>query len=245
MTCIFCQKPAVEASVSHILPASLGGEEWACLPDGLVCSRCNQYFGDKVESLALASFPFLPFRVLLGIPTRKKAAPEMLDSLGTVRASLKPGCIGLDPANERIEEAINNGEVTQFRILAEPTEPVAVCRMLVKMGLEVVATDSPDNARSPKFNSARLFARCPPRGMEWWFVINTDHAELFQKFRNGIRIEDWLNGVSLSVHRLAEFEAFRLQLLDMIIFTPLDMRVAPPDMQEFPEPDYRLFRVTN
>ncbi len=109
MTCIFCQKQVVEASISHILPASLGGEEWACLPDGLVCSRCNQYFGEKVENLALASFPFLPFRVLLGIPTRKKAAPEMPSNLGILRASQRPGYIGLDPTNEEIDQAINNG----------------------------------------------------------------------------------------------------------------------------------------
>lgn len=245
MTCIFCQKPVVKASISHILPASLGGEEWACLPDGLVCSRCNQYFGEKVENPALASFPFLPFRVLLGIPTRKKAAPEMPSSLGIVRANPNPGCIGLDPANEEIEEAINNGRVTQFRILAEPSEPVAVCRMLVKMGLEVVAVDSPDDARSPMFDSARKFARSPARGIEWWFFISTNHTELFSKLRNGISIEDWVNGVSLSIHQFDEFEAFRLQLLDMTIFTPLDARVLAPEMREFPEPDYRLFRVRN
>jgi len=132
-----------------------------------------------------------------------------------------------------------------MRILAEPTEPVAVCRMLVKMGLEVVAMDSPDDARSPKFDSARVFARRPAKGMEWWFFINTNHTGLFAKFRNGISIEDWVNGVSLSVHQFDEFEAFRLQLLDMIIFTPLDVRVLLPNMQEFSEPDYRLFHVKN
>lgn len=231
--------------MSHVLPASLGGEEWACVPDGLVCSQCNQYFGAKVENLALHSFPFLPFRVLLGIPTRKGAAPKMMTRLGTVRGSLSAGHIGLDSVTQEVEEAIDGGRITQLRILAEPTEPVAVCRMLVKMGLEVVAADSPDDARSPKFDSARVFARRPTKGMEWWFFIMTDHSELFSKFRNGISVEDWVNGVSLSVHQFDEFEAFRLQLLDMIIFTPLDIRVLPPDMKGFPEPEHRLFRVRN
>lgn len=245
MTCIFCQKPVVKASVSHILPASLGGEEWACLPQGLVCSKCNQYFGEKVENHALANFPFLPFRVFLGIPTRKKTAPQMPSSLGIVRANPNHGCIGLEPPNEKIEGAINNGRITQFRILAEPVEPVMVCRMLVKMGLEVVAVDSPDDARSHKFDSARMFARSPARGMGWWFFIKTSHAELFSKFRNGISIKDWINGVSLSIHQFNEFEVFRLQLLDMVIFTPLDARVLPPEMSDFPEPDHRLFKVRN
>lgn len=245
MTCIFCQKPAVGASVSHVLPASLGGEEWACLPDGLVCSQCNQYFGDKVEKLALNSFPFLPFRLFLGIPTKKGAAPKMVTHLGMLRGSLIAGHIGIDPVSPEVEEAICQGGITQMRILAEPTEPLAVCRMLLKMGLEVVAADSPDDARTPKFDSARMFARHPAKGMEWWFFISTNHAGLFDKFHTGISVEDWVKGVSLSVCQFDEFEAFRLQLLDMIIFTPLDVRVLPPEMKEFPEPNYRLFRVKN
>jgi hypothetical protein len=36
------------------------------------------------------------------------------------------------------------------RILAEPSEPESVCRMLVKMGLEVVAADSPSDAHDPR-----------------------------------------------------------------------------------------------
>jgi hypothetical protein len=210
-----------------------------------VCSQCNQYFGEKVENLALKSFPFLPFRVLLGIPTRKGAAAEMVTSLGIVRGSWKPGHIGLDPVSRDVEGAVNRGAITQLRILAEPTEPVAVCRMLLKMGIEVVAADSPEDARSTKFDSARVFARCPARNTEWWFVISTDHTRLFSKFRNGIGMKDWRSGVSLSVHRFDEFEAFRLPLMEMVIFTPLDVRVLPPDMSDFPEPDCRLFRVKN
>jgi hypothetical protein len=231
--------------VSHVLPASLGGEEWACLPDGLVCSQCNQYFGDKVEGLALNSFPFLPFRLFLGIPTKKRVAPKMMMHLGTLRGSRRSAHFGIDPVSSEVEEDIEQGKITQMRILAEPTEPLAVCRMLVKMGLEVVAMDSPDDARSQKFDSARMFARWPAKGMGWWFFINTNHTGLFFKFRNGISIEEWVHGVSLSVHQFDRFEAFRLQLLDMIIFTPLEVRVLPPDMKEFPEPDYRLFYVKN
>jgi hypothetical protein len=243
MICLFCKKTATGSSVSHILPASLGGQEWACLHDGLVCSQCNQYFGEKVENLALDSFPFLPFRVLLGIPTRKGAAPMMSTSIGTVKGSLRPGQIGIDPSTPEVEEAILADKITQMSIIAEPTEPTAVCKMLVKMGLEVVAQDSPDDAKGKKFDSARVFARSPVRGTHWWFAISTNYELLFSRFRNGVTTKDWVDGVNLSVYQFDEFEMFRLQLLDMIILTPLDVRVLPPDMKEFPEPEYRLFRV--
>lgn len=73
--------------------------------------------------------------------------------------------------------------------------------------------------------------------------MSTKHDQLFARFREGISIEDWIDGVSLSVHRFDQFEAFRLQLLDMVIFTPLDTRVMRPAMDEFPEPEFRLFCV--
>jgi len=115
--------------------------------------------------------------------------------------------------------------------------------MLVKMGLEVVAADSLDDAHDQRFDSARAFARFPARGAEWWWFMSTDHEQMFAKFRHGISIGDWIGGVNLSVHQFEEFEAFRLQLLDMVIFAPLDARVIAPDMSEFPEPEYRLFHV--
>jgi len=155
------------------------------------------------------------------------------------------GQIGIEAATSEIEAAIEKGTISQVRILAEPTEPLAVCRMLVKMGLEVVAADSPDDVRDKRFDSARAFARAPARGTEWWWFMSTDHEQLFAKFRHGITIEDWVRGVSLSVHQFEQFEAFRLQLLDMVMLTPLDVRVRPPQTSEFPEPEYRLFHVKN
>lgn len=167
----------------------------------------------------------------------------MQTRLGTLRSGVSAGLVGIDPCSSEIEDALDAGEITQMRILAEPTEPLAVARMLVKMGLEVVASDNEDHAQEPRFDSARTFARYPERGTAWWWFMGTDHEKLFTKFRRGVTLREWQQGVSLSVHQFPDFEAFRLQLLDMVIFTPLDVRVAPPDMSEFPEPDNRLFEV--
>lgn len=245
MSCVFCGSPAGNPSLCHILPASLGGDNWACLPDGVECSRCNQYFGEKVEKPALQSFPFLSFRVLLGIPTRKKAKPEMKTHLGIVRSGKFPGLIELLPASQRIALSLESGNITHLTFPAEPSEPLAVARMLVKMGLEIVGSDSPVDARSTKFDSARIFARCPKRGSQWWFVVRTDHPRLFSRFTEGIEMDQWVNGVQLSVHKFEDFEAVRVQLLDMTIFAPLDSRVCPPDLSEFLEPEYRLFVAKN
>lgn len=244
MNCIFCKRDASLSSLSHILPASLGGTEWACLPNGVVCSLCNQYFGDKVEQLALSSFPFLPFRVLLGIPTRKGKAPKMDSFLGTITGSPEPGKIAVDPGSSAIKEGLDAGQIKLIVIPAEPTEAVAVSRMLVKMGLEIIAKHSPEEALSPRYDAARLFARSPSRGTTWWFLIHTDHTTLFSKFTAGVSLDEWLTQVSLAVYESQEIKIFQLRLLGMTIITPLDKDVLPPDMAGLPEPDHRLFQVT-
>jgi hypothetical protein len=152
MMCLFCRGISDHSSRSHVLPASLGGEDWACLPEGVVCSDCNQYFGAKVEAQALGSFPFICFRILFGIPTRKKKAPKMETFLGTMRAGPRPGTIGIDPNNEAVEEMLAKEQIGQLRILAEVTEPLAIARMLLKMGLETVALDDHELALSSRFD---------------------------------------------------------------------------------------------
>ena len=242
--CIFCKRETGPfSSKAHILPESLGGREWACLPPNIECDECNQYFGSKIERLALNSFPFLPFRLLLGIPTKKKKSPTMETRLGTLKGSPFPGIIGLDPASEKIEEEVINGQITQLRILAEPTEPLAVCQLLLKMGLEVIANDSYDDVMNSKFDAARLFTRKPTRGSNWWFLLCCNHDSLFEKFRKGLTLPDWVKGVKLETINIQGAEVFHAKLLDMSLMVPLEKRIIPHNLDKLPEPDYRFFQV--
>lgn len=242
--CIFCKKQNSSFSAkAHILPESLGGKEWACLKPNIECDKCNEYFGLKVERPALDSFPFLPFRLLLGIPTKKKKIPKMETRLGTLKGSPIPGILGLNPISENIEEKVINGQINQLRILAEPTEPLAVCRLLLKMGLEVVANDSYDDVMNSKFDDARLFARKPICGSSWWFLICCNHDLLFEKFKKGLTLPDWVEGLKLESINIQGAEVFHAKLLDMSLMVPLEKRIIPNDLDKLPEPDYRFFQV--
>jgi hypothetical protein len=106
MNCIFCNGITNASTIEHILPESLVSKKWAVLPPGFVCKSCNQYFGSKVESLALASFPFLPFRLLLAIPAKHKKPPKMQTYLGTVKSNFLPSQIGIDPISPEVEETM-------------------------------------------------------------------------------------------------------------------------------------------
>ena len=50
--CIWCLENSSKStftSESHVLPECVGNERQQVLPRGIVCDKCNQYFGNKVE----------------------------------------------------------------------------------------------------------------------------------------------------------------------------------------------------
>jgi hypothetical protein len=242
MACLFCRKPVDGSRIEHILPESLGGGDWACLPDGLVCANCNQYFGSKVESKALGSYPFLPFRLLLGIPTKHKKAPFMTTTLCTLKSSHKPGHIGLDPFSNEVEQGILRNEVTQVRIIAEPTEPLAGCRLLLKMGLELLGCED-GKANLSRYDAARKFARSPQKNSRWWFLIACDFEGLFLRFKNGISLLEWQKGISLSIDDACGGDVFHLKLFEMSLIVPLDEQIeASQDIRES-GPEWQVFDV--
>jgi hypothetical protein len=59
-----------------------------------------------------------------------------------------------------------------MRLLAQPKDPTAaVCRFLLKMGLEMLHEDQIANVNSPRFGEARQFARVCAPGTRWWFAL--------------------------------------------------------------------------
>jgi len=65
--CIWCHKapPDCKFDISHVLPECVGNENQQVLPAGIVCNRCNNYFGTKVEGALLRDPLFHIAAVLL------------------------------------------------------------------------------------------------------------------------------------------------------------------------------------
>lgn len=244
MSCIFCTQDSIGTRVEHILPESLGGRAWACLPPGVVCDKCNQYFGAKVESSALGSHPFLPFRLLLGIPTKKGKAAVGASSQGDVASGSAPGQIVLNPRTPQVAEQVEAGEITQLRMLATPLDPLAVCRLLLKMGVETVAAESAASARSRTYDAARQFARAPTRGEHWWYFESCDYEQLGRRFAAGVTADEWRSGVSLEVSELEGEEVFHLRLLELSLIVPLGERLVPAPELSQSEPEWRVYSVS-
>ncbi len=242
--CIFC-KSATEAFTTreHILPESLGGGDWAILPDGLYCDQCQNRFGSAIEQQALGDYPFSLFRVLLGIPTKKGKAPWFKSWEGIVRASSEPGQIGFDP-DPQFEQALTEGRKTQMRILAHPLRPDMICRTLLKMGIEVIAADDPEGVFDEKFDSARNYALLGQKDDNWWYLQREDMIAASHYITKGITLDEWAANVKLEVSSIDEgAEVFHLKLMVLDLITPLEPRIQPPLMEDLQEPEYRLFVV--
>lgn len=241
--CIFCKDSSgLFETREHILPESLGGGDWGILPDGLFCDACQNRFGSEIEQQALGDYPFSFLRVFLGIPTKKGKGPWFKSWEGTIRASLHPGTFGYDPAPP-FGNATMDGSKTQIRLLAQPLKPDMVCRFLLKMGIEVVASDSADDAFQGKFDDARRFALTGDKIREWWYLQNERMDEAVRFMTQGVPENEWDQNVRLEVIRMEEEqEMFHLKLLYLDLFTPLTGGVQP-EMDGLEEPEFRLFRV--
>ncbi|WP_338802205.1 HNH endonuclease [Pseudomonas sp. RSB 5.4] len=234
LSCIFCHSNE-SSSVAHIVPESLGGKNSPIGRPGVTCDRCNQYFGQKVESKALQSFPFNGYRLLKGVPSKKGRFVRMDTTLGQVQASEAPGIIQLEPRNGQLKNLVETERVSQFHLIAEVTEPLAVVRMLLKIGLEQLGKHYYDVAVSDRVEEARVFARRPARSDNWWFVLFTEPSEILDTKVQGesaIEIREQ-KGVLVSVMRLP----------GVTTIVPLEKRALPPTQGSLPEPLYRIIQV--
>lgn len=241
--CIFCKSTEAPFTTrEHILPESLGGKDWALLPGGMFCDTCQNLFGSHVEQLALGDYPFSFLRVLLGIPTKKGKAPWVSTGEGILRGSPLQGSMGYDPSSPFIP-GMDRGTKTQLRLLAYPVRPKMICRMLLKMGLETLASDGSNDIWHARFDAARSFALTGRHDLPWWYIQHEDMGQLSTLARV-MTSEDWTNRVKLSIAEpMEQVEAFLFEYLSHTFMVPLVPSTIPPSIAELPKPEYRIFRV--
>ena len=241
--CIFCTSTSVPFTTrEHILPESLGGGEWALLREGLFCDSCQNRFGSNIEQQALSDYPFSFLRVFLGIPTKKNKAPWFKNWEGTICAGTHPGAVGYNPAPV-FEKATLEGSKTQIRLLAHPSKPEMICRFLLKMGLEVVASNSSQDVFCQKFDKARRFALTGNKQGKWWYLQRERVNEASHYFTKGITSDEWAKNVKLEVVKLeGEQEIFHLAISYIDMLVPLTSMITP-QFEGLEEPDFRLFWV--
>lgn len=183
--CIFCltTEPTKFNTKEHILPESLGGGDWAILPEGLYCDGCQNIFGSSIEQQALSDYPFINLRTLLGIPTKKNKAPWFNYWEGKLSSAGVPGRIIYEP-NKYFKKSFEDGTKTLTIIPAMTRKPNMVLRTLLKIGLETIAADNGDTKIfDERFDPARKFALTGIKSYDWpyLFIEHTDKLNLYIK----------------------------------------------------------------
>jgi hypothetical protein len=182
LDCLFCRSQGPFSTEEHVIPESLGNTD--LILRGEVCDACQRYFGKEVERYVLSKTPIGFWRVLLGIRTKRGKLPRIDLSVPYRRQGIFPeyapdydNGIGFSAHDERsvsididdpaIIRGIISGERTRFRFVMSPKHLVQIGRFLGKVALELLCLADRVNARAPKYNSLREYARFGARRDIW------------------------------------------------------------------------------
>ena len=159
--------------------------------------------------------------------------PSIATTIGTIHATGTFGYVALEPRTEDLANLVATGKVNQLRVIAEVTEPLAVCRMLLEIGLEQLGKHFYEVAASERVRAAREFARRPGRGERWWFILRSSPEAYL--LRSAPPSESSLE--------IIEREGILISLMHMpgvSTMIPLERKAIPPTTGELSEPEFRM-----
>lgn len=233
--CIFCltTEQTKFNTKEHILPESLGGNDWAILPDGLFCDGCQNKFGSTIEQQALADYPFINMRTLLGIPTKKRKAPWFNYWEGTLYSAGQAGKIIYEP-NDLFKRSVESGQKIMTIIPTGTNKPDMVLRMLLKIGLEVIAANDRDTVFEERFNPTRDYALTGKKNYPWFYIQKEDD-KLRHSYINGIDWEDdhcfmdvhYEDSGLVVLHMRTYYLEFIVPLIENVVLDPNDKFSEP------------------
>jgi hypothetical protein len=163
--CLFCVTMSNSfVSESHIIPESLGNKEYM-LPKGVVCDKCNIYFGGELETYFCNHHLSVGLKPFYLDKTKKRKPPQIPLIKGEMRRD----------ANGKVkitQEILPDKEGSQFVLIfrgeeiqlyaqyfREPVDTGKLSRYLAKMGLEILYYKNKDLVFDQEFNFIRNYTR--------------------------------------------------------------------------------------
>jgi len=156
-----------------VIPESLGNDDLTL--SGHVCDACQKYFGKEVEQFVLNKTPIAAWRVLLGTTTKKGKPPhsdlsqpnrsrgrfpsvsEHHDNFG-LRANEDGYSCAIELNSDQVNQVLDSDQL-RLKVVLSPKVLFMMGRFLCKIGMELICTVDPEEARSSRFDLARRYAR--------------------------------------------------------------------------------------
>jgi hypothetical protein len=178
--CLFCRTQGNFKTREHIVPESLGNDK--DILEGVICSRCQNYFGKEIEKAALEKTPIAIWRTYLGIQTKKKRLPKVNpdpprggaipalhpeSDTGVRFSAHEDGRTSIDVYDPLFKKRRFRQDKIEYRMVATRWHLSILGRFLGKMGLEYVALADLNYALSDQFDDIRSFVRYGSRKSLW------------------------------------------------------------------------------
>jgi hypothetical protein len=193
MRCIFCKQDSSSSkTIEHIVPESLGNGEHT-LPIGVVCSKCNNYFGLKVEKPLLDSDYFRQARFRNVIFNKEGRIPTiqglLLPEIVPIEILREQGGQSIFPSRERdIPRFVHSFQTNREGELIIPaiTSPDhnLMSRFLAKAALEVLTFKTlkvegalDEIIDKPELDTLREYARYGASPAYWPFSTRPIYSE--------------------------------------------------------------------
>ena len=197
MVCIFCKKESSQSkSVEHIIPESLGNTK-NILPRGIVCDKCNEYFGRKIEKKVLALSFFSQLRARNAIPSKKNRIPaEKLlvyhpevgsdehDSFFIRGKGINILSTPWPIATKIVSSPTSKIIVESLSFNNPPTDDLLVARFLAKIAVEILTQSVIENKwdltlihSDERVEPIRKFARYGTPGLKWEYYVRQLYKE--------------------------------------------------------------------
>lgn len=172
MKCLFCKTDGTFNTREHIVPESLGND--TDILYGIICEKCQNYFGTAIEKPALEQTPVAFWRSYLGIRTKKNQLPSVdlnppnkgaipslhpLTDIGVGFTTHDDGSTSVDIDNSNLIERLLSREASKYHLVLTPWHLSILGRFIGKIGLEYLASVELDYALSTEFDSLRSFVR--------------------------------------------------------------------------------------
>lgn len=215
MPCIYCRSESGDFTrIEHIIPESLGNSDDVLEP-GVVCDACNQYFGVKVEQLALDAMPFAVERITGGVRNKRGKFPSVRLARGvTLEPTGALDTVRLSAGADQVQYDPYTGRPFLKRVVEQATE-TALARLLVKIGIGLLAKPPTSyDALDQRFDDARTFARTAPIGVEWQFA----HGELHDRAKLIRTISQDRVGAPIVTHQLYEWRIIEEEAGDVLLY---------------------------
>lgn len=143
MKCIFCGNDSSNSkSIEHIIPESFGNST-TVLPQGVVCDKCNNYIGRKIEAPFLNSEAILMLRQELALKTKSDKTIQRFDYPKTkeIVQHISPNFYFVFSQNDKTEDEIQCSVEEYMEYVNKTDEAlltpsIFLSRLLAKMAVE-------------------------------------------------------------------------------------------------------------